>query len=112
MKRIIIPVLLILLNISRTLSAQSSPSINWEKCIGGVDADIPYSVISTSDGGYIIAGSTNSNDGDVSGNHGQGDVWLIKINLFGIIQWQKCFGGSRDDFVRCIIQMSDGGFAF
>src|SRR4051812_30988701 len=48
----------------------SSGSIQWQKCLGGTNADEATEIRQTSDSGYIIAGTSNSNDGDVSGNHG------------------------------------------
>lgn len=85
--------------------------LQWQKCYGGTGTESIHNLISTTDGGYIIIGTTrSSNDGDVSGNHGANDAWIIKINAIGIIQWQKCFGGSADDEFNTIIQTSDGGF--
>ena len=56
----------------------------WQKCLGGngPGQDIAYSVQQTTDGCYIVAGVTASNDGDVSGNHGTGgteDMWVVKL---------------------------------
>ena len=60
--------------------------------------------------GQCATGFTLSNDGDVTGNHGLNDIWLVKINSAGTLQWQKCFGGSGDDFGRWIQLTSDGGY--
>jgi hypothetical protein len=46
---------------------------------------------------YIIAGHAFSNDGDVTGNHGQSDYWIIKLSTAGEIIWQKCLGGTDYD---------------
>jgi hypothetical protein len=53
--------------------------------------------------------STNSNDGNVSGNHGGRDVWSIKLSSTGAIQWQKCFGGTNDDY-GVAFQLADGTY--
>ena len=45
----------------------------------GNDIDTAYSIQQTNDGGYIVAGYTDSNDGDVSGNHGEADYWIVKL---------------------------------
>jgi hypothetical protein len=82
----------------------------WQKAYGGSSSDVPTRVISTTDGGYMLIGSTISNDGDVSGNHGQSDIWLIKINQEGTILWQKTYGGSYADDGNSIIQTNDGGY--
>ena len=87
------------------------PEIQWQKCFGGTQDDFAECIIQTSDGGFVTAGTTNSNDGNVSGNHGGYDAWVVKLNAAGAIQWQKCFGGSGDDEFNSIVQTSDGGFA-
>jgi gliding motility-associated-like protein len=70
----------------------------WQKCLGGSGIDIPGSIDITPSGGYIISGYTNSNDGDVSGNHGgNGDIWVVELNATGNILWQRCYGGSGYD---------------
>jgi len=85
-------------------------NIIWQKCFGGSSSDWASSIQQTADGGYIVAGKTRSNDGDVSGNHGSGDYWVVKLNSVGEIQWQKCLGGSDNDVAYSIHQTSDGGF--
>jgi hypothetical protein len=87
-------------------------NFQWYKCIGGVNDDMANSIKQSSDGGYIIAGQTNSNDGDVSGNHGATDAWIVKLNSVGNIEWQKCFGGSSNDIAYSTQKTSDGGFIF
>jgi hypothetical protein len=87
--------------------------IEWQKCVGGTRADGTTSVVQTPDGGYVIAGESSSNDGDVSGNHGGGDdVWIVKLSGRGVIEWQKCFGGSRYEDAYSIYQTDDGGYVF
>ncbi len=90
----------------------NSGSIQWKKTYGGTGYDYGYSIIQTKDGGYAIAGSTNSTDGDVSGSHAGGfDMWVVKTDSKGVIEWQKALGGSGDDQAHSIIQTSDGGYA-
>ena len=72
-------------------------NIVWSYTYGGSGEDNFYSLTNTADGGFIAIGKTTSDDGEVSGNHGGNDVWLVKFNKDGIIQWQKCYGGSGDD---------------
>lgn len=85
-------------------------NIQWQNNFGGTNDEYPQNIEQTSDGGYILCGSTNSNDFDVSGNHGGYDCWIVKLNATGSIQWQRTFGGGENDFARTIVQMSDGGF--
>ncbi|WP_395047120.1 T9SS type A sorting domain-containing protein [Flavobacterium sp.] len=88
----------------------SSGTIQWQKTIGGTSDDVAKSIIQTTDGGYVAVGNTVSNDGDVIGNHINGDGWLFKLNSSGIIQWQKYFGGTGIDTMNNIRQTTDGGF--
>jgi hypothetical protein len=88
----------------------SSGSITWQKSLGGSKGDAGFDIQQTSDGGYIVAGNSESIDGDVSGNHGLIDMWVVKLNVSGSITWQKSFGGSNNDFASSIQQTSDGGY--
>ena len=77
---------------------------------GGYETDIAQSIQQTSDSGYIVAGYSNSNDGNVTDNHGKNDYWIVKLDSSGKIQWQKSLGGSDDDRAYSIHQTSDGGY--
>jgi len=88
----------------------NSGTIEWQKTLGGANDDFAFSIKQTLDGGYIVSGATNSNDGDVSGNHGSFDYWIVKLNNIGIIQWQKTLGGSGEDAAESIVQTTDGGY--
>ncbi len=93
------------------LSIAQSPSIQWAKCYGGTGYERANSISQTKDGGYIVAGLSLSNDGDVTGNHGtNGDYWIVKIDNLGTIQWEKCYGGSFLDWAYSIQQTNDGGY--
>lgn len=91
--------------------AQQAPGIEWEKSLGGSNVDQAYSIVNTSDGGSVIAGRSNSTDGDVSDLNGGFDYWVVKLNASGNIIWQKTFGGTGTDAANSIIQTSDGGYA-
>ncbi|MFP3593598.1 T9SS type A sorting domain-containing protein [Chryseobacterium sp. SIMBA_038] len=84
--------------------------IYWKKSFGGTYQELPRSIVQTSDGGYIVAGSASSNDGDVTGNHGSDDSWIVKLNSTGDLQWQKALGGTKVDDASSIIQTADGGY--
>ncbi len=92
------------------IKIDSQANIQWQKCLGGSGYDVASSIIQTTDGGYAIAGGTRSNDGDVSGNHGYTDYWIVKLDSQGNIQWQKCFGGSNTDYAGSIEITDDGGY--
>lgn len=85
-------------------------NILWQKSYGGSGNDLAYSVQQTDDGGYIVAGESDSNDGDVIDNHGSYDYWIIKLNSIGKIQWQKSLGGSLDDVAYSLGLTDDGGY--
>ncbi|OYU83245.1 MAG: hypothetical protein CFE24_12265 [Flavobacterium sp. BFFFF2] len=85
-------------------------SIVWQKALGGTGTDGAYSVQSTSDGGSIVVGYTTSNNGDVSGNHGNDDVWVVKLSATGTVSWQKTFGGTDNDQGYSVQTTTDGGY--
>lgn len=78
----------------------------WTKMYGGIGADAGNSVLQTNDGGYIVAGSTNS------WGAGSTDAYLIKTDASGNIQWSKTIGTPSGDAAYGIIQKADGGYVF
>ena len=100
----------ILLLIGSSVFAQQGPAIEWQKTLGGVARDEAYSIQQTVDGGYIVAGWTDSNDGDLSGNNGNSDFWVVKLDDSGNLSWQKTLGGSANDQATSIQQTFDGGY--
>jgi uncharacterized protein YaiI (UPF0178 family) len=84
--------------------------IRWQKCLGGSGSDDASSIQQTTDSGYIVAGSSTSNNGDVRGNHGGADYWIVKLKINGDIQWQKSLGGSSNDNASSIQQTTDSGY--
>ena len=88
----------------------SMGAIDWEKSLGGSQLDEPWSIRQTSDGGFIVAGWSTSTDGDVTGNHGSYDGWIVKLTSTGVVEWQKSLGGSSEDGAQSIQQTKDGGF--
>lgn len=89
----------------------ASGNLVWQKTYGGTGNDIANSIVQTLDGGYIVAGISNSTNGDVLLNIGNDDFWIIKITSLGNIEWQKTFGTLGNDNMPNIIQTSDGGYA-
>ncbi|MES2847664.1 MAG: T9SS type A sorting domain-containing protein [Bacteroidota bacterium] len=87
-----------------------SGNIEWQKCLGGTGAENAYCIRQTNDGGYIVAVTSNSINGDVTGNHGDTDYWIVKLAPDGSIIRQKSLGGSGQDNVLCIRQTSDEGY--
>lgn len=87
-----------------------SGQVEWSKKYGGSGNDLGQGAVQTPDGGYIIVGSTTSNDRDVSGNYGNTDVWVIKLDGSGNKVWAKTYGGSGDDYGYKITATKDGGY--
>ncbi len=82
------------------------PDSLWSRTFGGSDWDYPDGecVQQTSDGGYILVGSTRSYG---AGNY---DFWLVKTNADGDSLWSRTFGGTQSDQCHCVRQTSDGGY--
>ena len=76
----------------------------WQQTFGGTADDAANSVQKTSDGGYIVAGTTSSFG---AGNQ---DAWVLKLDGIGTIQWQKAYGGALGDGASSVRQTSDGGY--
>ncbi len=78
--------------------------VQWAKFIGGDSVDVGASIIQTSDGGYVVAGWTYS--------YGQGraDVFVVKLDGNGNVQWTRAIGGSRDERAYAVIETHDGGY--
>ncbi|MEM9142037.1 MAG: hypothetical protein AAGA86_03550 [Bacteroidota bacterium] len=86
--------------------------VAWIRNFGGSGEDTPRSVIQTVDGGFAVLGFTNSTDGDLADKSlGVNDYWLIKLDADGRMQWNKTYGGSKDDRGQSVIQTVDGGYA-
>ena len=85
-------------------------NITWQKSLGGSDGDVAHSIQQTADEGYIVAGSSNSNDGDVTGSNGESDFWIVKLDTTGSITWQNSLGGSVYEYALSVKQITDGGY--
>lgn len=77
-------------------------TIEWQKTFGGQEGDFANGMTQTSDGGYVISGWTGSFGA------GRDDLWLIKVDANGNLQWQKTYGGPEDDHANNVIQTRDG----
>jgi hypothetical protein len=77
----------------------------WSQTYGGSGTDYAYSVVTTSDGGYALAGVTDSFGA------GKSDFWLVKTDAFGNMEWNKTYGGTSTDYAYSLVGTSDGGYA-
>ena len=88
----------------------SSGVREWSNYYGGSFTDTAYDAIQTQDNGYIIIGSSDSNDVDISNSKGGYDFWVVKISNTGSLVWEKTFGGSEIDEARAITSSNDGNY--
>lgn len=102
----------ILLLLTSASFAQTPPRVAWQRSLGGTFLEFAQDMITTTDGGSILCGQAGSSNGDVVGHHGNGDVWVVKLDNNGNIQWSRCYGGSRVDYANTILQTADGGYIF
>jgi hypothetical protein len=87
-----------------------SGSIIWKKTLGGSFDELHPYVTATSDGGVAIAGSSGSMDGDVTNPIGSEDIWVVKLDSLGAMQWNKSYGSFGYDVAISIMQTSDNGY--
>jgi hypothetical protein len=90
--------------------ALATLTVDWKKIYGGNGNDYGYSIIKTTDGGYLLSGRTTSNNGDISTTKGGIDMWVAKLDAAGAISWQKSFGGSADEYSVAAAATPDGGY--
>lgn len=88
----------------------SDENIEWLYTYGGTGRDQAYDIVQTSDGGYILVGSSNSLDGDVSENLGGDDIWLCKLDANGLLVWERSYGTSENEVGVSIQRTTDGSF--
>jgi uncharacterized delta-60 repeat protein len=86
------------------LKLDASGSVIWQKTYGGADYDNAYPIRQTTDGGFIVAGDTQSFGA------GNNDFWVLKLDVSGNVQWQKTYGGTSGETANSIWQTTDGGF--
>jgi hypothetical protein len=85
-------------------------TVEWKKMLGGNGNDYGYSIIKTADGGYLVSGRTTSNNGDITSTKGGIDMWVVKLDAAGEIQWQKSYGGNADEYSVAAAATPDGGY--
>lgn len=83
----------------------------WTVTTGGTGSDLFYKIIATADSGYLAVGHTNSTDISTE-HHGNYDLWVVKLDKNGVIEWQKLYGGSNIDNAKDALQLANGsGYA-
>ncbi len=85
------------------IKVDANGEVNWDRTFGGPEDDEAYSIVKTTDGDYLVAGYTSS-----FGNGGK-DLWVLKINSKGNMEWNKTFGMGGDEEGRYLMSTKDGG---
>ncbi len=85
-------------------------NLQWTKTIGGKNTEEGFSLIQTSDGGYAITGITSSDELPTYFGPAEADIYVVKLDANGNLQWTKTIGGPKDDWGISLIQTSDGGY--
>lgn len=80
------------------VKTDSIGTVDWEKTYGGTKDDRAYSVYPTADGGYVLAGITESSGA------GKIDMYVVKTDPLGDVMWSRTYGGTRSDFARVVIE--------
>ena len=84
--------------------------VTWKKTYGGSADDFGFSLLETPEGGFVLMGYSNSQDGDVPPTMGYHDNWIIKVDASGGVIWKKSMGYSGHDHAYNVILTSDGGY--
>ncbi len=93
------------------LKIDSLGEIKWSKVYGGQYTDYGNWIEQTPDGGYIVVGNTTSDDGDVGPRDAiWSDVWLLKLDKNGDIEWKKTYGGNDSDDAIGVVATEDSGY--
>ena len=91
---------------------QFQGQVEWIKNFGGSGDDTAQAIVATADGGYAVLGFSNSIDGDLTDKTTEvNDYWLLKLDADGNLEWNKTYGGSKDDRGQSLVQTKDGGYA-
>ncbi|WP_273568827.1 hypothetical protein [Maribacter halichondriae] len=84
--------------------------IEWRRYFGGTNNDRAHAVVQSEDGGFVMAGFTESNDFDIKNSRGSYDFWVLKIDNSGNLVWERSFGGSGIEIAYDISKTNDNGF--
>ncbi|WP_165454367.1 T9SS type B sorting domain-containing protein [Hyunsoonleella pacifica] len=94
---------------------KSTGGILWEKTIGGAWSDSLRDIKQTADGGYLLVGTSVVTSNFVSGERtasplGASDIWLVKLDAYGTVVWDKTHGSAKSDSVLDMVETHDGGY--
>ena len=103
--RLLLSVILSVLLFASSVASVKADATTWTQTYGGTDNDSVRSVVETVDGGYALAGHTESFGA------GDYDAWLVKTDVAGNVLWNQTYGGTNTDSVNSLVETSDGGYA-
>ena len=85
--------------------------LSWGKFLGGTRSEYAVKLLPTKAGTYVLAGISNSNDGNLSRHYGStsiNDGWILEVDSTGKLLWQRTIGGTQDDFLQAVTELPDG----
>ncbi len=85
-------------------------NVQWRKYYGGTNNDRAHAVVQANDGGFVMAGFSESSDFDISGSRGSYDFWVLKIDTQGDLLWERSFGGTGIEISYDITKTGDNGY--
>jgi len=86
------------------VKTDTNGTVQWNKTYGGTGNDGAYALVQTADGGYAIAGLSDSFGA------GNDDFWLVRVDAAGNMIWDQTYGGTSDDWAYALVQTGDGGY--
>ncbi|WP_249356380.1 hypothetical protein [Maribacter sp. ACAM166] len=92
------------------VKVDSFGNLIWEQSFGGEGIEVSYDIGKTADKGFVVVGNTFSTNGDILLNHGESDMWMIKLDEEGNLIWEQTYGGRQFDLAQAVVQSKDGGF--
>jgi hypothetical protein len=90
----------------------SNGSILWEQSFGGTEFDTSRGIKKMDNGSFVIAGSSRSDNMDVSNNYGANDAWLLIVDSDGTLEYETTIGGSDIDFGNDVMETSVNEIVF
>jgi hypothetical protein len=85
-------------------------ALQWRGYFGGTNNDRAHAVVQAEDGGFVMAGFSESNDFDITDTQGSYDFWMVNVDAKGNMLWERSFGGSGIDIAHDIAKTTDGGY--
>ncbi len=92
------------------IKLSATGELQWRNYFGGTFTDTAYDVQQTSDGAYLVFGTSDSFDVDISENIGTYDYWIVKVSANGELVWEKNYGGTQIENLYTATRTSDGNF--